>query len=130
MLCFFCRCGSGAQTRSRELTQPESCIAKWAEYEFPEFQCPHSGQEERPCNEGCPNGGEPSATGCSCPDGWGGTCCNISKLQFGFVEKLGVRGICRYNFTDLFKVAEAVNSVWITVGKCLHKKPFEFIESF
>ena len=88
---FILRCGSGTQIRRREITEPPNCGTKWAEFEFGPFECPFPGMEERTCNVGCENGGEPVPVGgnssdatCRCLGRWGGTCCNrgrVSKYQ-------------------------------------------------
>ncbi|KAL9959436.1 hypothetical protein ACROYT_G032760 [Oculina patagonica] len=63
------KCGtSGTQTRTRAVTQAASCGGS----------CSFVLSETSPCNIGkCQNSGTPVSSGCSCPPGYQGTCCEI-----------------------------------------------------
>jgi len=65
-------CGTtGTQTRVRTVTVTATCGGS----------CPHL-EEIHSCNRGnCQNSGTPTSNGCSCPPGYGGTCCEIGKLK-------------------------------------------------
>ena len=65
-------CGTtGTHTRVRTVTVTAACGGS----------CPHL-TEFRSCNRGnCQNSGTPTSNGCSCPPGYGGTCCEIGRLK-------------------------------------------------
>lgn len=77
-------CGtSGTRTRGRTVTVTPTCGGS----------CPHL-SEIRSCNrDNCQNSGTPTTNGCSCPLGYGGTCCGTGKLKENTTCKI---------FTNLF----------------------------
>ena len=74
------QCGtSGTQTRTRTITLAASCGGS----------CPFALSETLPCNrDNCQNSGTPISSGCSCPPGYNGTCCEIGKLETNHQRKL------------------------------------------
>ena len=76
------RCGGGLQERTRQISVPQQCSNQ-----YPDFECPFSPHQARPCNEGCPNGGQPSGTGsCNCPNKFEGPCCQRGKINLQIIE--------------------------------------------
>lgn len=67
------QCGtSGIQSRWRKKTVVESCGGS----------CSNVLSETRSCNtDSCHNSGTPTIYGCSCRQGYRGTCCEIGKLK-------------------------------------------------
>ena len=74
------QCGtSGTQTRTRAITLTAACGGS----------CPFVLSETSPCNrDKCQNSGTPISSGCSCPPGYQGTCCEIGKLKTNHPRKL------------------------------------------
>lgn len=72
-------CGTtGTRMRARTVTVTPTCGGS----------CPHL-SEIRSCNrDNCQNSGTPTINGCSCPLGYGGTCCEIGTLRKNIASKI------------------------------------------
>ena len=76
------KCGtSGMMKRTRAKTVAEACGGT----------CPYVFYQTQKCNRGkCQNSGTPTSSGCSCPPGYRGTCCEIGKLKATYTRKLTI----------------------------------------
>ena len=79
------QCGtSGTQNRTRTITQSSACGGS----------CPFVLSQTQPCNrDNCQNSGTPTSSGCSCPPGYNGTCCEIGKLKTNHPRKLNTNDV-------------------------------------